>query len=182
MRRVLTAGAIASELLFAANGAEARARQSDQVHAYGRLLHVTARQSAGMLLCDERRCVEPTMSEPGVGSGNALVMLAQSQLGNGAIYGRASLWCGRFMNWALAHAGYRGTGSDMAKSFLKLPRTSPRVGAIAVFNRGGRYGHVGIVTGFDPQGNPIIISGNHGHRVGRGVYPRQRVIAYVMPV
>lgn len=182
MRRILTAGAMAYELLFAANAAEARARQSQQVQAYGRHFHTTARQSAGIMSCDERRCVELTTAEPVVGSGNSLIMLAQSQLGNGPIYGRGSLWCGRFMNWALAHAGYRGTGSDLAKSFLKLPRTSPRVGAIAVFSRGGRYGHVGIVTGFDPQGNPIIISGNHGHRVGRGVYPRQRVIAYVSPV
>src|SRR5262249_33538949 len=112
---------------------------------------------------------------------NSLVMLAQSQLGNGAVYGRATLWCGRFMNWTLTHAGYKGTGSDMAKSFLSLPHTTPHVGAIAVFSRGGRYGHVGIVSGFDEQGNPIVISGNHGHRVARGVYPRQRVLAYVTP-
>jgi uncharacterized protein (TIGR02594 family) len=117
----------------------------------------------------------------GVAVGNSLVNLAQSQLGNGAIYGRGSLWCGRFMNWTLTHSGYRGTGSDLAKSFLSLPHTSPHVGAIAVFGRGGISGHVGVVSGFDPDGNPIIISGNHGHRVGRGVYPRQRVLAYVSP-
>jgi uncharacterized protein (TIGR02594 family) len=181
MRRILTAGAMAYELLFAANAAEARDRQSDHVYAYGRHMHASARQSAGMLLCDERRCVEPPTTELSAGFGDSLVMLAQSQLGNGAIYGRSSLWCGRFMNWTLAHAGYRGTGSDLAKSFLKFPRTSPHVGAIAVFSRGGRSGHVGLVTGFDTDGNPIIISGNHGHRVARGVYPRRRVIAYVSP-
>lgn len=117
------------------------------------------------------------------GAEGSLVSLARSQLGAGAVYGRRSLWCARFMNWTLAHAGYRGTGSDLAKSFLKLPHTSAHVGAIAVLGRGrnGRSGHVGIVTGFDGNGNPIIVSGNHGHRVGDGVYPRQRVLAYVSP-
>jgi hypothetical protein len=48
-------------------------------------------------------------------------------------------------------------------------------------SRGRRGGHVGVVSGIDPNGNPIIISGNHGHRVGEGVYPRGRIYAYVMP-
>jgi uncharacterized protein (TIGR02594 family) len=172
MNRILTAGAIASGLLAAAGPADARARHS----------HNALRQSTKIYQCDERGCIRSAITEESTRSNNALVMLAQSQIGNRAIYGRRSLWCGRFMNWALVHAGYRGTGSDLAKSFLKLPRTTPRVGAIAVFSRGGRFGHVGIVAGFDSDGNPIIISGNHGHRVGRGIYPRHRVIAYVWPV
>ena len=45
--------------------------------------------------------------------------------------------------------------------------------------RGG--GHVGVVSGLDGNGNPIIISGNHGHRVAESVYPRGRIYAYVMP-
>jgi len=47
----------------------------------------------------------------------------------------------------------------------------------------GRHcgGHVGVVSGFDRSGNPIIISGNHGHRVAEAVYPGRRVYAYVMP-
>jgi uncharacterized protein (TIGR02594 family) len=180
MRRILTAGAMASGILFVATAAHARERQS-HVH--------DMRQSSRSVTCDDRGCVPRTMSyraellsasAPFI-SGDMLVNLAQSQLGNGAVYGRSSLWCGRFMNWTLNHAGYRGTGSDLAKSFLMLPRTSPHVGAIAVFDRGGRSGHVGIVSGFDEYGNPIIISGNHGHRVGRGVYPRRRVLAYVSP-
>jgi hypothetical protein len=39
--------------------------------------------------------------------------------------------------------------------------------------------HVGVVSGFDDSGNPIIVSGNHGRRVGEGVYPRSRVLAFV---
>ena len=171
MRRILTAGAIAYQVLLVTNAVEARDRH----------VQATARPSRASIACDERRCAEPTERGDGLAAGDSLVRLAQSQLGNGAIYGRRSLWCGRFMNWALTQAGYRGTGSDLAKSFLRLPRTTARVGAIAIFDRGGRFGHVGIVAGFDPSGNPIIISGNHGRRVARGVYPRRRVLAYVSP-
>ncbi len=45
--------------------------------------------------------------------------------------------------------------------------------------RGG--GHVGVVAGIDPNGNPIIISGNHNHTVAESVYPRHRIVAYVVP-
>jgi uncharacterized protein (TIGR02594 family) len=96
---------------------------------------------------------------------------------------RKKLWCATFMNFVLAKAGYSGTNSDAAKSFAYYGHriSEPKVGAIAVLSRGKRGGHVGVVSGIDPQGNPIIISGNHNRRVGEGVYPRARVIAYVMP-
>ena len=40
---------------------------------------------------------------------------------------------------------------------------------------------IGIVTGLDKKGNPIIISGNYQKRVAEAVYPRGRVYAYVIP-
>ena len=58
----------------------------------------------------------------------------------------------------------------------------PQVGAIAVMSRGKRGGHVGVVSGIDKRGNPIIISGNHNKKVAEAVYPRERIYAYVMPV
>ena len=96
---------------------------------------------------------------------------------------RNTLWCARFMNFVLERAGYRGTGSDAAKSFASYGRriSGPQVGAIAVMTRGKNGGHVGIVSGIDASGNPIIISGNHGHRVAEATYPRGRIYAYVMP-
>lgn len=96
---------------------------------------------------------------------------------------RSRLWCATFMNMVLAKVGYSGTNSDAAKSFAQYGRriSEPRIGAIAVLTRGRTGGHVGVVSGVDNQGNPIIISGNHGKRVGEAIYPRSRVIAYVMP-
>ncbi|MBX9711141.1 MAG: TIGR02594 family protein [Xanthobacteraceae bacterium] len=96
--------------------------------------------------------------------------------------GRSRLWCARFMNFVLQHSGYRGTGSDMASSFAGYGQriSGPQVGAIAVMSRRGG-GHVGVVSGIDANGNPIVISGNHGHRVAESVYQRGRIYAYVMP-
>jgi uncharacterized protein (TIGR02594 family) len=112
----------------------------------------------------------------------ALVSEARKYMGTNPT-SRSRLWCATFMNMVLAKAGYSGTNSDAAKSFAQYGRrvNEPRVGAIAVLTRGKNGGHVGVVSGIDGQGNPIIISGNHGKRVGEAIYPRSRVIAYVMP-
>ena len=123
----------------------------------------------------------PALSEP-LFSAPSLVDEARKYMGTNPT-GRKKLWCATFMNMVLAKAGYAGTNSDAARSFAYYGRriTEPRVGAIAVLRRGRHGGHVGVVAGIDGHGNPIIISGNHNHRVGEGVYPRARVIAYVMP-
>jgi uncharacterized protein (TIGR02594 family) len=97
---------------------------------------------------------------------------------------RNSLWCARFMNFVLERSGYEGTGSDAAKSFASYGRrvSGPQVGAIAVMTRGKNGGHVGIVSGFDSAGNPVIISGNsRGRLVAEHAYPRNRIYAYVLP-
>ncbi|MBS0528895.1 MAG: TIGR02594 family protein [Proteobacteria bacterium] len=96
--------------------------------------------------------------------------------------GRGRLWCARFMNMVLKRSGHAGTGSDMASSFAHYGHriSGPQVGAIAVMGRRGG-GHVGVVSGIDAHGNPIVVSGNHNHRVGESVYPRGRIYAYVMP-
>ena len=115
-----------------------------------------------------------------VGS-SSLVAEARRWIGTNPT-GKARLWCARFMNFVLERVGYHGTGSDLAMSFRHYGRnvSGPQVGAIAVLSRRGG-GHVGIVSAVDANGNPVIISGNHGRRVGEGVYSRGRVIAYVMP-
>ena len=115
------------------------------------------------------------------GAGSDLVMEARHYLG-GNPTGRGSLWCARFMNMVLARTGHRGTGSDMAASFASYGHrvSGPQVGAIAVMGRRGG-GHVGIITGVDAHGNPIMISGNNGNRVKEAPISRGRIYAYVMP-
>lgn len=115
--------------------------------------------------------------------GSNVVAEARRYIGTGNPTGRASLWCARFMNMVLERSGHKGTGSDMARSFASYGQriSGPQVGAIAVMSRGRRGGHVGIVSGIDAKGNPIVISGNHGHRVAEATYSRGRIYAYVMP-
>ncbi|MBK3660868.1 TIGR02594 family protein [Bradyrhizobium diazoefficiens] len=117
----------------------------------------------------------------GFGGGSGLVSEARRYLG-GNPTGRGSLWCARFMNMVLQHTGHQGTGSDMASSFARYGTrvSGPQVGAIAVMGRRGG-GHVGIITGIDAQGNPIMISGNNGNRVREAPISRGRIYAYVMP-
>jgi uncharacterized protein (TIGR02594 family) len=116
----------------------------------------------------------------GFGSSN-VVAEARRYLG-GNPTGRARLWCARFMNMVLQRSGFHGTGSDMAASFARYGRrvSGPRVGAIAVMGRRGG-GHVGIITGVDAHGNPIMISGNNRNRVREAPISRGRIYAYVMP-
>ncbi|MCS3728396.1 NlpC/P60 family protein [Bradyrhizobium betae] len=118
----------------------------------------------------------------GFGGGSGLVSEARRYVG-GNPTGRGSLWCARFMNMVLEKTGHHGTGSDMANSFARYGTrvSGPQVGAIAVMSRGRRGGHVGIITGVDAQGNPIMISGNNGNRVREAPVSRGRIYAYVMP-
>ena len=113
--------------------------------------------------------------------GSDVVAEARRYIG-GNPTGRSRLWCARFMNMVLQRSGHSGTGSDMARSFASYGQrlSGPQVGAIAVMGRRGG-GHVGIVSGIDANGNPIVISGNHGHRVAEATYARGRIYAYVMP-
>lgn len=124
----------------------------------------------------------PDGSAGGFSGGSGLVAEARRFIG-GNPTGRASLWCARFMNMVLQKTGHRGTGSDMARSFANYGHrvSGPQVGAIAVMSRGRRGGHVGVVSGVDAKGNPIIVSGNHGRKVAEAVYPRGRIYAYVLP-
>lgn len=114
-----------------------------------------------------------------VPGGIDLIREARRYLGRNPT-GWAHNWCGKFLDMVLRHTGRPG-GGNLARGYLKygphLP--GPKVGAIAVFARAGG-GHVGIVTGIDSNGNPIIISGNFNRRVEEATYPR-RALAYVAP-
>jgi len=92
--------------------------------------------------------------------------------------GRGRAWCAVFANMILERTGHSGSGSALARSFASYgrPAPGPVPGAIAVFPH-----HVGFVVGSDGPGRIRIVSGNHSHRVGEGIYPARRVIAYRYP-
>jgi uncharacterized protein (TIGR02594 family) len=118
---------------------------------------------------------------------NSLVSEARKYIGTNPT-GRGSLWCGAFMDLVLKKTGHAG-GGNLASAYARYGTrvSGPQVGAIAVMGRNGG-GHVGVVTGVDANGNPIVVSGNTWnrstggrHTVAERVYPRSRVYAYVMP-
>jgi uncharacterized protein (TIGR02594 family) len=125
---------------------------------------------------------ETTESASTRGGSSSIVAEARRWLGTNPTT-RRTLWCARFMNFVLKRVGLSGTSSDLAQSFASYGHrlSGPKVGAIAVMHRGRGGGHVGVVSGFDRRGNPIIISGNHSHRVAEAVYSRGRIYAYVTP-
>ena len=148
---------------------------------------VAQMQARGLADANASVATNATVTPPGGGMASGftssnVVAEARKYVG-GNPTGRGSLWCARFANMVLQHSGYRGTGSDMASSFAKYGQrvSGPQVGAIAVMSRGRRGGHVGIITGIDASGNPIMISGNNGNRVREAPVSRGRIYAYVMP-
>jgi uncharacterized protein (TIGR02594 family) len=167
--------------------------------AYRHYRHVTrlSRWDAGVAhmraggFANAHASIAPDYSVPGAPAANRfasssygssdLVTEARRYLG-GNPTGRSSLWCARFMNLVLQRSGHRGTGSDLASSFAHYGTrvSGPQVGAIAVMGRRGG-GHVGIITGIDASGNPIMISGNNRNRVREAPISRGRIYAYVMP-
>ncbi|MBR1145489.1 TIGR02594 family protein [Bradyrhizobium sp. AUGA SZCCT0431] len=151
----------------------------------GGFADANANADASATFTDHNSTLTPpggVMAPSSFGGSSNVVAEARRYLG-GNPTGRGSLWCARFMNMVLQHSGYRGTGSDMAKSFASYGQrvSGPQVGAIAVMTRGRGGGHVGVITGIDAKGNPIMISGNNGNRVREAPISRGRIYAYVMP-
>jgi uncharacterized protein (TIGR02594 family) len=111
---------------------------------------------------------------------DALVSEARKYIGSNPT-GRGSRWCGAFMDLVLKRTGHAG-GGNLASAYARYGTrvSGPQVGAIAVMGRHGG-GHVGVVSGIDANGNPIIISGNHNHTTAESVYPHGRIAAYVLP-
>lgn len=86
-------------------------------------------------------------------------------------------WCGKFLDMVLKKTGHQG-GGNLARAYARYGTriSGPQVGAIAVMGH-----HVGVVSAVDPNGNPVLISGNYRRRVEEAVFPRQRISEYVLP-
>lgn len=114
--------------------------------------------------------------QSGFSAGSGLVERARQFVGATAreVGVRSTLWCSAFLRKITGASGV----DDRALSWENKPHIDPQVGAVVTMGRRGG-GHVGIVSGFTKNGDPIVISGNHGHRVAESVYPRRRIRAWV---
>ena len=91
-------------------------------------------------------------------------------------------WCAAFVNWVLMQAGYRGTRSAAARSFLNwgIAADQASMGCIVVFRRGTKawQGHVGFYLGKDQHGNIQCLGGNQSNQVCLASYPAEDVLGY----
>jgi uncharacterized protein (TIGR02594 family) len=158
------------DMRYSSNAAEAATNTDGRSRRHGRQSPADARAQAQ----------SHSNSAFGGLTNDALVTEARKYIGTNPT-GRGSLWCGAFMDLVLKRTGHQG-GGNLAWGYAHYGTrvSGPQVGAIAVMGRGGG-GHVGVVSGIDANGNPIIVSGNHNHTVAESVYPRTRIAAYVVP-
>lgn len=122
---------------------------------------------------------EVTASVGRSGGGDSL-SIARRYLG-GNPTGRSSLWCADFINLVERKAGREGAGSRLATAYLDYGTkvSKPQPGDIVVLTRRGG-GHVGYFVGWE-DGKIVLLSGNHGKKVGIGTYPASRVLGYRRP-
>jgi uncharacterized protein (TIGR02594 family) len=169
--RKLSTALIGAALLAASfSAAEARPRHHRHHHAHHRVERVVIQQ-------------EPSFGDSfqsglqsGFSAGSGVVSRARQFMGETAhqVGVRGTLWCSAFLR--------KVTGAtdvdDRALSWERHQHIAPQVGAIVTMGRRGG-GHVGVVSGFKPNGDPIVISGNHNGRVQESVYARSRIRAWV---
>lgn len=163
-----------SDARFPFNGTQSATAMADDT--------IVRSRRHGRLSLAEARAQAQSHSNSAFGgaTSDGLVSEARKYIGTNPT-GRGSLWCGAFMDLVLKRTGHAG-GGNLASAYARYGQrlSGPQVGAIAVMGRRGG-GHVGVVSGVDPNGNPIIVSGNHNHTVAESVYPAARISAYVLP-
>jgi uncharacterized protein (TIGR02594 family) len=97
-------------------------------------------------------------------------------------------WCSAFVNWCLKQAGYEGTNSALARSWLNWgqPITEPRRGCIVVFTRDGGFGHVAFYLG-ETETHIKVLGGNQMnpetgiYEVSEKSYPKTDLLGYRIP-
>jgi uncharacterized protein (TIGR02594 family) len=94
-------------------------------------------------------------------------------------------WCAAFVNATLGEAGIKGTGSFMARSFLKFGKEvkTPQLGDIVVFSRGkAPSGHVAYYTKNFDADHIVVLGGNQNDEVCMRVYGKNKILGYRRPL
>ena len=104
---------------------------------------------------------------------------------NAAGYDDKASWCSSFVHWTLAAVGVAGTGSALARSWLRWGDAleEPRPGCIAVLWRDDPASWKGHVAFFvrDDGDDVVLLGGNQLGAVCEQRYPRAQVLAYRWP-
>lgn len=95
-------------------------------------------------------------------------------------------WCAIFVNAMLESAGVPGSGSAMARSYVKHPGfhklAAPMLGCIAVksSNRGSASGHVGFYVGEDGL-FVYLLGGNQNDQVNISAFKKAEFVGFFWP-
>lgn len=106
---------------------------------------------------------------------NGMVAEAERYNGGNPTGWRRS-WCGEFMLMVAEHLGLHAPkGAALAANwqYFGYAAAPGTVGSVMVMPH-----HVALVKANLGNGTVLTVSGNHGHRVGEGVYPIRRAIAW----
>ncbi|HIC8842730.1 TIGR02594 family protein [Aeromonas sp. 602200] len=87
-------------------------------------------------------------------------------------------WCSAFVNWCVERAGYEGTDSAWARTWLNWGKeiNTPRKGCIVVFKR-DNGGHVGFYMG-ETETKIKVLGGNQSNEVNISDYPKSNFLGY----
>lgn len=119
-----------------------------------------------------------------VGEANPRIVEYNNQT-NLAGYDDKVSWCSSFVNWCMASAGVRGTGSALARSWLDWGTAleRPVYGCIVVLTRddpASWKGHVGFYLRHDAE-DIFLFGGNQLDEVRELAYPVTSVLSYRWP-
>jgi uncharacterized protein (TIGR02594 family) len=114
----------------------------------------------------------------------AKVLAFYAEAGHPWVKDDETAWCAAFVNAMLRRAGYKGTGSLAARSFLQWGEKldTPRPGCIVVFKRGNSawQGHVAFFLS-ESATHVKVLGGNQGNAVSVANYPKKTVLGYRWP-
>jgi len=90
-------------------------------------------------------------------------------------------WCSAFVNWCVVKAGYEGTDSAWARSWLTWGKEleTPRRGCVTIFSR-NVGGHVAFFIGEGSSGIDVL-GGNQSDAVKISTYAHSRLLGYRVP-
>lgn len=115
----------------------------------------------------------------------ARVVTYYREAGHGEVVHDEVPWCAAFAGAMLVRSGLKGTGSLMARSYLRWGEAiaEARLGAIAVLTRGSdpAAGHVGFVVGATAQ-HVYLLGGNQGDAVSVAAFEIGRLLGYRWPL
>ncbi len=116
---------------------------------------------------------------------DARVMSYYRESGHSGIGNDEVPWCAAFMGAMLKRGGCDGSGSLMARSYLKwgVPLQEAKSGAVAVLSRGSNpaLGHVGFVVGA-AKGKIYLLGGNQSDSVNVAAFDAKKVLGLRWPV